>query len=46
MAAVLGGGVFAQKAVIRSSTDDALRQIFSALVEDLLAANRAPPGEP
>ena len=46
MGAVFWGGVFAEKAIIRSSTDDALRQIFSALVEDLLAADRAPPGDP
>ena len=36
--AVLGGGAFAQKGVTRSSTDQALKEIFEKLVADLRAA--------
>ncbi len=36
--AVLGGGAFAQKGVTRSSTDQALKEIFLTLIGDLLNA--------
>lgn len=35
--AVLGGGAFAQKGVTRSSTDQALKEIFLGMIEDLRA---------
>jgi hypothetical protein len=35
MGAVFWGGAFAQKAVARSSTDEALREVFTAVVFDL-----------
>jgi len=38
--AVFGGGAFAQKGVTRSSTDQALKEIFLKLVDDLRTAMR------
>jgi hypothetical protein len=35
MSSVVWGGVFAQKEVTRSSTDEALREVFTAVVSDL-----------
>jgi len=43
--AVTGGGAFAQKGVVRSSTDEALRVIFGNLVTDLRTALRTENGD-